>query len=341
MNNMKALVCKEPTILEFQMRKKPEVSLGQVTIKVKKVGICGTDIHAWAGHQPFFSYPRVLGHEICGTIVEKSPEISSFNVGQLVSVIPYIACNQCPSCKAGKPNCCENISVIGVHQDGGFCEYINVPVSNIIDATGVDPEAAALIEPFSISAHAVRRAEIKKDDQVIVIGAGPIGLGVAAIAKADGADVIVADVSESRRKHVENILKIKTINPQSEIESEIRDLFSGKLAQKVIDATGNKSSMDNAVKLIRNGGSITYVGLFKGDLNISDPEFHKKETTIMGSRNATKEDFEKVCLLMSQDKIRSDMMLSHRFDFSTLDSTYEKDVIKNKDLIKGVISFND
>ena len=123
---------------------------------------------------------------------------------------------------------------------------INVPVSNIIDATGVDPEAAALIEPFSISAHAVRRADIKKDDQVIVIGAGPIGLGVAAIAKADGADVIVADVSESRRNHVENILKIKTVNPQSEIESEIRDLFSGSLAQKVIDATGNKNSMDNA-----------------------------------------------------------------------------------------------
>ncbi|EFE2656782.1 alcohol dehydrogenase catalytic domain-containing protein, partial [Escherichia coli] len=168
MSTMKVLICQEIKNLVWEVRERPVPGDNEALIKIKTVGICGTDIHAWAGNQPFFSYPRVLGHEICGEIIESGKNIHNFNIGQQVAVIPYISCQQCPACKSGRTNCCEKISVIGVHQDGGFSEYLSVPVANILPADGIDPQAAALIEPFAISAHAVRRAAIAPSEQVLV-----------------------------------------------------------------------------------------------------------------------------------------------------------------------------
>lgn len=230
--------------------------------------------------------------------------------------------------------------MIGVHQDGGFSEYLAVPIDNVLVAEGIDPQAAALIEPFAISAHAVRRAAVEPGDRVLVVGAGPIGLGAAAVAKADGAQVVVADTSGSRREHVVNHLGVEAVDPAAaDFDARLRAHFGGSLAQKVIDATGNPRAMNNAVNLIRHGGSIVFVGLFKGDLQFSDPEFHKKETTMMGSRNATPEDFAKVGRLMAEGKLTADMMLTHRYPFSSLAERYESDVINNRELIKGVITF--
>lgn len=339
-NTMKTLVCEEPKKLVYQQREQPIPKDDEALIKILNVGICGTDIHAWGGNQPFFSYPRVLGHEICGEVIALGNNVHNMHAGQRVAVIPYVACHQCHSCLSGKTNCCENISVIGVHQDGGFCEYLNVPVRNLLIVDDVDPVSAALIEPFAISAHAVRRAAIQPGEQVLVVGAGPIGLGVAAIAKADGAQVVMADTSAERRRHVEEKLEIATLDPAAAVfEQRLRQEFSGMLPLKVIDATGNQHAMNNSVNLIRHGGSIIFVGLFKGDLSFADPDFHKKETTMMGSRNATEEDFAKVGRLMAQGKLSADMMLTHRFDFNTLAEVYETDVVKNKALIKGVIQF--
>ncbi len=177
MTSMNTLVCQEPKILRWEKRQIPIPGDDEVLIKIKTVGICGTDIHAWGGHQPFFSYPRVLGHEICGEIIGLGKNILNLKSGQQVAVIPYVACGQCPACLSGRTNCCEKISVIGVHRDGGFSEYLCVPVKNLLVVDDVEPEAAALIEPFAISAHAVRRAAIQPGEQVLVVGAGPIGLG--------------------------------------------------------------------------------------------------------------------------------------------------------------------
>lgn len=337
---MRTLVCLEPKKMEFTERPQPKPQPNEALLKIKTVGICGTDIHAWAGNQPFFSYPRVLGHEICGVISEIGSGVKTLKVGQQVAVMPYLSCGSCGACQSGRTNCCENISVIGVHQDGGFCEYLNVPESNLIAVDGVDPVAAALIEPFAISAHAVRRAAVKANDQVLIVGAGPIGLGAAAIAKADGAQVVVADTSPERRKHVEKELGVTVLDAaDANFEQHLREAFDGKLAQTVIDATGNQRAMNNAVNLIRHGGTIVFVGLFKGDLTFFDPDFHKKETTMMGSRNATLEDFEKVGRLMSEGKLAAAMMLSHTFPFDDLDARYEQAVINNKALLKGVIEF--
>ncbi|MBY4890787.1 zinc-binding alcohol dehydrogenase family protein [Pantoea sp. DY-15] len=340
MTTMKTLVVAEPRQMVWQQRAKPTPAAHEVLIKPIAAGICGTDIHAWAGNQPFFSYPRVLGHELCGEVVELGSQASGFRLGQRVALIPYVACQQCDACLSGKTNCCEKISVIGVHQDGGFCEYLSVPTSNLLAVDEVDPEAAALIEPFAISAHAVRRAAVTADEQVLVVGAGPIGLGVAAIAAAAGANVVVADTSEQRRAHVAQKLGLATVNPlNADFETQLRAEFGGRLPAKVIDATGSPAAMNGAVKLIRHGGTIVFVGLHKGDLVIPDIEFHKKETTLLGSRNATLEDFAKVGELMANGQLRADMMLNRHYDFSTLAERFEADVINNRELIKGVIHF--
>ena len=340
MTTMKTLVVAEPRQMVWQQRAKPTPAAHEVLIKPIAAGICGTDIHAWAGNQPFFSYPRVLGHELCGEVVELGSQTSGFRLGQRVALIPYVACQQCDACLSGKTNCCEKISVIGVHQDGGFCEYLSVPTSSLLAVDEVDPEAAALIEPFAISAHAVRRAAVTADEQVLVVGAGPIGLGVAAIAAAAGANVVVADTSEQRRAHVAQKLGLATVNPlDADFETQLRAEFGGRLPAKVIDATGSPAAMNGAVKLIRHGGTIVFVGLHKGDLVIPDIEFHKKETTLLGSRNATLEDFAKVGELMANGQLRADMMLNRHYDFSTLAERFEADVINNRELIKGVIHF--
>lgn len=340
MTSMKTLVVAEPRSMVWQQRTRPTPAAHEVLIKPITAGICGTDIHAWAGNQPFFSYPRVLGHELCGEVVALGAEASGFTPGQRVALIPYVACQQCDACQSGKTNCCENISVIGVHQDGGFCELLSVPQTNLLAVDDVAPEAAALIEPFAISAHAVRRAAVMPDEQVLVVGAGPIGLGVAAIAAAAGAQVVVADTSEQRRAHVAQQLGLATINPlDADFDAALRAQFGGRLAAKVIDATGSPAAMNGAVKLIRHGGTIVFVGLHKGDLVIPDTEFHKKEATLLGSRNATREDFDNVCALMANGQLRANMMLNRHYDFSTLAETFESEVINNRALIKGVIHF--
>lgn len=341
MTTMKSLVIAEPKNMIWATRERPAPAAGEALIKIIAAGICGTDIHAWAGNQPFFSYPRVLGHELCGEVVALGEGATGVEPGQRVALIPYISCLRCDACQSGKTNCCEQISVIGVHQDGGFCEYLAVPAGNLLQVEEVAPEAAALIEPFAISAHAVRRASVGADEDVLVVGAGPIGVGVAAIAAAAGANVVVADTSEFRRAHVAKELGLAAIDPaRDDFYDVLRAQFNGRLALKVLDATGSPAAMNNAVNLMRHGGTVVYVGLHKGDLAIPDSEFHKKETTLMGSRNATREDFDRVRDLMASGQLRAAMMLNAHFAFSTLAESFEPQVINNRELIKGVIHFD-
>ncbi|QMV13613.1 zinc-binding alcohol dehydrogenase family protein [Vibrio spartinae] len=339
---MKTLICDKPFDLHYVEQAIPQAKDKEILVKVSSVGICGTDIHAYTGNQPFFSYPRILGHELCGTVHELGQGVTTdFAIGDKVALIPYVACHACPSCLSGKTNCCENISVIGVHRDGGFSEYLTVPEGNLLKVNNVDDQTAALIEPMAISAHAVRRADIKPNEAVLVVGAGPIGIGAAAIAAADGANVIMADTQPERIAHVQRELKLPTLNPlDDDFHEQLSAAFGGSLAQTVIDATGNPRAMNSAVNHIRHGGKIVFVGLFKGNLEINDPDFHKKETTLMGSRNATPEDFCKVQRLMEEGVLKANIMLTHTFDFNTIGNRYEADVINNKALLKGLIKIS-
>ncbi|WP_068087954.1 zinc-binding alcohol dehydrogenase family protein [Polycladidibacter stylochi] len=338
---MKTLICNKPEEMVYIDRPMPTPKDDEVLLKIKAIGICGTDIHAYTGHQPFFNYPRVLGHEISGIIESVGPKCEGISKGDKVAVMPVKYCGKCPACKAGKTNCCESASLYGVHEDGGFCEYLAVKSENILKV----PESfsfldAAYIEPYTISAHAVRRSAISGGENVIVVGAGPIGIGVAAVAKAKGANVVVVDVQDSRLEHIEKCLQLKTLNPTSETyEDDLKAAFNGELAQVLFDVTGNKRAMTNAVNYICHGGKIVFVGLYIGDLQIDDPTFHKKETTLLSSRNSSKEDYDYVVSLFESGDLRSDFLNNFQFDFETIGHTYREDVVDNKELIKGVINF--
>ncbi|WP_026960084.1 MULTISPECIES: zinc-binding alcohol dehydrogenase family protein [Aliagarivorans] len=338
---MKTLICNEPHQIEYIERELPEYQADEVLLKIKAVGICGTDIHAYAGRQPFFSYPRVLGHEICGVVEAKGADCKVAEEGARYSVIPCLPCGVCAACKEGKTNCCENVSLYGVHQDGGFSEYLAVKENNLVALpSDLSDSAGSLVECFAISAHAIRRAEVKAGQNVLQIGAGPIGLAAAAIAKAEGANVVVADVSDERRAHVEKALGVPALNPLTDdYVDQLKAAFGGELPCLLLDATGNKGSMSRSVELIRHGGKIVFIGLYIGDLVLDDPTFHKKETTLLSSRNATREDFERVIELMDQGKISEDIMKNKDYQFDTVGLTYKQDVVENADLIKGVINF--
>ncbi|HBR2029529.1 zinc-binding alcohol dehydrogenase family protein [Klebsiella quasipneumoniae] len=338
---MKTLICQHPDKIEYIERTMPELEAGEALLKIKAVGICGTDIHAFAGRQPFFSYPRVLGHEICGVVEAVGSACSRVKKGLRYSVIPCIPCGVCAACQEGKTNCCERVSLYGVHQDGGFSEYLAVREDNLVELpSGLSDSAGALVECFAIGAHAVRRAAVQPQQNVLVVGAGPIGLAAAAIAKAKGGRVVVADIDAARRQQIAAKVGVKTLDPASpDYVDELKACFDGQLACTLFDATGNKTSMSRSVELIRHGGKVVFIGLYIGELVLDDPTFHKKETTLLASRNATREDFECVIALMADGILHEELMVNREYEFYSVGNRYKEDIVENKKLVKGIIKF--
>lgn len=194
---MKALVCTTPGNFEYLETEQPEVPEGYSLLQIKKIGICGTDLHAYEGTQPFFNYPRILGHELAATVVSTQAE-SGFQIGEAVTISPYFYCNTCIACRSGKPNCCAKIQVCGVHIDGGMRTYLAVPTYSLIHGEGLSFDELALVEPLAIGAHGVRRANVAQGEFVLVIGAGPIGLGTMEFARIAGGEVIALDINAQR-----------------------------------------------------------------------------------------------------------------------------------------------
>src|SRR5689334_2842992 len=194
---MKTLVCTNPGEFNYEEREKPSLHGKHAIIKVKRIGICGTDLHAFEGTQPFFEYPRILGHELAGELIEFD-DAQGFEKGERVSFIPYFNCGNCVACRAGLTNCCANLKVFGVHINGGFAEYISVPSYSLLHGEGLSFDELSLVEPLAIGAHGVRRAGVKPGEFVLVVGAGPIGLGIAEFARIAGGKVIVMDINEQR-----------------------------------------------------------------------------------------------------------------------------------------------
>lgn len=293
---MKAIVCKAPGQMEMvRQNNVNDIQKDEVMIKLKRIGICGTDIHAFKGEQPFFTYPRVLGHELSGIVEAKGIHVDHINIGDLVSVIPYIYCGTCVACKYGQTNCCENMQVMGVHQDGGMTEYMNVSASNVFEVNDLSLDEAAMLEPLSIGAHAVSRGNVQRGDTALIIGAGPIGLGVARFAKLAGAHTIIMDLCEERLNFAKSWTGSDlSIQATEETAQELLHINHGELPSIVFDVTGNKQSMMYSFDYVSHGGKLIYVGLVNDTISFFDPDFHAKELSLLASRNALKEDFEYV-----------------------------------------------
>ncbi|HLO45813.1 MAG TPA: zinc-binding alcohol dehydrogenase family protein [Leadbetterella sp.] len=336
---MKAIVCSEPHKFESTILPYPEKKEGYSIVKVKRIGICGTDLHAFEGTQPYFSYPRILGHELACEIIESEGE---FRVGDKVCILPYFSCGQCVACRNAKPNCCASLKVFGVHIDGGMSEYISVPTSSLVASQGLDFDALALVEPLAIGAHGVRRAKIKTSDKVLVIGAGPIGLGIIQFAQIAGAEVIVMDINNDRLNFCKEVLGAKhLINPtETDALEKIREITSGDMANVVIDATGNLRAINSGVSYLSHGGKFVLVGLQKGDISISHPEFHKREATMMSSRNATKADFEYVISCILNKKIKPETYITHRVGFDEMIGNFESYLDPETGVIKAMVTLD-
>jgi 2-desacetyl-2-hydroxyethyl bacteriochlorophyllide A dehydrogenase len=337
---MKALVCKEPGVLEYEDREKPVLSEGQAIIRIERIGICGTDLHAFEGTQPFFSYPRVLGHELSGELVEIDVT-GPFKKGDKVTLVPYFPCGSCIACRMGNFNCCVNIRGAGVHIDGGMTELISVPVNALVSGNDLDPDMLALVEPFSISTHAVNKAGIQKDEYVLVTGAGPIGLAAMEMSRIAGGRVIAMDVAEQRLAFCREILKIEyVINALNNPEDRIKEITGGDGPTVIIDATGNKNAIMKDFNMLAHGGRIVMVGIQREQICFSHPEFHKRETILMSSRNAFKSEFEFVVKCMRNNLLNVSSYVTHRTKFTTLKDEFRNWLDPKSGIIKAIVEMD-
>ena len=321
---MKYIVCEQPAQLTFKSKETPLNTEGNALLRVKRVGICGTDLHAYKGNQAFFSYPRVLGHELATEILEVGKNAQGLKPGDQAVVVPYINCEVCIACRTGKSNCCENLKVYGVHTDGGMQEIISFPTRLLISANDLSLEEIVIVEPLSIGAHALRRAQIKKGEIVVVIGCGPIGMGIVQLAKYMEAKVIVVDINDYRL----NAAKEKfgadfIVNALQSPVEKIKEFTQGQLADAVFDATGSKPAIEGATQYMRHGGTFVLVGLFKGELGFQHPMLHAKETTLLCSRNATVEDFQFVIKVLREKKFNTAGYITKKVGVESIINDFE------------------
>jgi len=298
---------------------------GWLLVDIAVAGLCGTDYHIFEGKHPYLEYPRVIGHELSGRIVEDG---HGFAAGQLVVINPYIACGTCHACKRGKPNCCMAIGVLGVHRDGGMCGRIAMPAVNLIDATGLTAREAALVEFLAIGAHAVRRSEMTADDRVLVTGAGPIGLGAAIFARLRGAEVHMMDTS-TQRLAAAGKLGFSHLHAPGDLPSDGFDI--------VMDATGNPRAMEAGFAHVAHGGSYVLISVVKDDLTFNDAEFHKREMRLIGSRNALAADFQTVMEALKSGAVTEGALVSTALPLSDLPRRIAELAADRGGIIKAVV----
>lgn len=336
---MKALVCAAPFELRVEERPAPVRGADEVLIRMRRVGICGTDNHIYAGKHPFLAYPRLIGHELAGEVVA-APVWSSFTPGQVVTVNPYLACGTCIACRKGKPNCCVAISVLGVHADGGLCEFLTVPQNAVIDAAGLSLEQAAMVEFLAIGAHAVRRAALSGGERVLVVGAGPIGIAVALFARIAGVErVVLADTRAQRLAYARDRLGFAdgvVVGPEA--AAAYAELTDGEMFDRVFDATGNIHAMRAGLDYVAHGGSYVLVGVCKDDLVFPDPEFHKRETTLIASRNALAADFAHVIACIRNGSVPTDRIQTHSLTIDEAPMTMPALIEEADSVLKAIVS---
>ena len=335
---MKALVCTTPGNLEYREIENLEVKEGYTLLKIKRIGVCGTDLHAFEGTQPFFNYPRILGHELAAEIIETGD--ADFTKGEAVTISPYFYCGKCIACRNGKTNCCVAINVCGVHIDGGMREYLLVPTYALIHGEGLSDDELALVEPLAIGAHGVRRAAVQSGEFVLVIGAGPIGLGTMEFARIAGGQVIALDVNEHRLQFCKEKLAVPHIinANDADIIDQLKQITGGDMPTVLIDCTGNLKAINNAFQYMAHGARFVLIGLQRNEILFNHPEFHKREGTLMSSRNATREDFQHVVNAMKKGMVNPTNYITHRVSFDMVKDNFASWLNPANAVIKAMIS---
>lgn len=338
---MNTVVLEKPGVLALRDDSEPAgPRAGEALVRVRTIGVCGTDLHAFRGRQPFFDYPRILGHELGVEIEEVGPNDRGLGPGDRCAVEPYLNCGVCVACRAGKTNCCVELRTLGVHVDGGMRDRIVLPIRKLHRSATLSLDQLALIETLGIGAHAVDRANPRADETVLTVGAGPIGLGVAQFALEAGARVLVLDVNPARLDFCRRALAdVETIlaEPGGDPLAIVRDLTDGELPTAVFDATGNAVSMMKSFEYVAHGGRLVLVGLVPGEIAFSDPFLHRRELSVLASRNSTAGDFRRIISLVESGRIDTTPWITHRARLADVPSAFESWLDPANQVVKALI----
>jgi len=310
-------------------------------VRVQRVGICGTDYGGFLGKMPFFSYPRIPGHELGVEVLAVGDDVTNVKPGDRCAVEPYMNCGQCFPCRKGATNCCENLKVLGVMMDGGLTERLVLPARKLHPANELSPEQCALVETLAIGCHAVNRGNPLAGENVLVIGAGPIGLSVIEFAKLSGAKTIVMDLNEQRLEFVRTKLGVTdTICSKGDgAELEVlKQLTDGALAQVVVDATGSNKSMAHAMTYCGFTARLVYVGITQAEVVFPHaPMMHRRELTLLASRNALPPDFTRIIQLSEDGKIDTRPWITHHATFGELIENFPTFTKPETGVIKAIV----
>lgn len=332
-----ALECSEPGTLRLVRRPAPVRGDGDILVRPRRVGICGTDYHILEGKHPFLAYPRIMGHELAVEVIE-TVEGSGFAQGDIAVVNPYLSCGECVACRRGKPNCCTRIEVLGVHRDGGMTGLLSLPAGNLIGAQGLSLDACAAVEFLAIGAHAVRRSGAGLGDRALVVGAGPIGLGTAVFAARAGASLTLMDRDPERLAASAAILgQVDTVVADAGSAARIEELTGGEGFDVVFDATGNLQSIQAGFHAVAHGGSYVLVSVVKGEISFTDADFHRREMSLLGSRNALGEDFATVIDAIKAGAVPIEALITHRTTLADAVADLPRWAVHKQGLIKAVI----
>lgn len=338
---MRAIQLKSPGELrQIELPNPSAPGRGEVLLRTHSVGICGTDIGGYLGKFPFFTYPKIIGHELGVEVLEVGPDVDHLQVGDRCCVEPYINCGHCFACRHGHTNCCQTNQTLGVMTDGGLCDQFVLRADKVHPSRGLDYDQLALVETLAIGCHAADRGDCRGGDHVLVIGAGPIGLATLEFVRLTGAEMIVMDRVESRLDFVRNTYgvshTITFVSPEQAL-AELEQITGGDRCRVVIDATGNHHSMSDAVRYVAQTGTLVYVGISDQALTFPHAEFHKPEMTLKASRNALPTDFQKIMRLIEADVIDTRPWITHRCDFDSLPTAFPEFTRPESGVIKAIV----
>jgi 2-desacetyl-2-hydroxyethyl bacteriochlorophyllide A dehydrogenase len=339
---MKALLLEAPKLFyKVEIDPPGNPNPGEALVRVHRIGICGTDISGYLGKMPFFSYPRIPGHELGVEVLAVGEGVTNVSPGDRCSIEPYINDPDSYSSKKGKPNCCEKLQVLGVHRDGGMRTEFLLPARKLHVSTKLAFEQLALVETLAIGCHAVYRADVQPGDSCLVIGAGPIGLATLEFVKLTGAKMIVLDMNDQRLDFCKRFMGVHhTIKLSDTLEKDLRDVTDGQLPDVVIDATGSSASMSSAFAHVAPGGKLVYVGITTDEVKFRHPIFHKVEGTLLCSRNALPADFKRIINLIEEGTIDTNPWITHRASFDELPAIFPTFTKPETGVIKAIVELN-
>jgi 2-desacetyl-2-hydroxyethyl bacteriochlorophyllide A dehydrogenase len=337
---MKAIRLEQPgrfNVIDLQEPRRPQP--GEALVRVHRVGICGTDISGFLGKMPFYSYPRIPGHELGVEVLEVAADVANVKAGDRCSVEPYINCQQCSACIRGSGNCCKNLKVLGVHTDGGMRPQFIVPARKLHPSAKLALEQLALVETLAIGCHAVNRGNAQSGEHALVVGAGPIGLSVIEFLKLAGSRITVLDLNEKRLAFCKNAMHVEqTIRSGDGSElKRLEALSAGELPILVFDATGNAASMSNAFNYVGHTGRLVFVGIVTSEVSFSDPLLHAREMTLFASRNALSEDFGRIIRLIEEGRIDTRPWITHRTNFDSIIADFPGYTKPETGVIKAIV----